>query len=148
MNLKKVSFSQLFFTDIASSTLFNWTILLYRIIVSIAMIGIHGLTKIINFSEEVNKIPDPFNMGGEVALTLAIIANIGCTSLIILGLFTRFSAFFILCLTFTGLVVVHAADPWVVKDIPLMYSLAFGLILLLGPGKFALDTLIYKRMSK
>ncbi|QCW99479.1 DoxX family protein [Aggregatimonas sangjinii] len=123
-------------------------LLVYRIAISMAFLFIHGLKKILNFQEEVQHIPDPFNMGGYTATIIAIFSNVICSIFIAMGLFTRVFALGAFMIPFIGLTIVHANDPWVVKDVPLMYSLAFLVIIVLGPGKYSADRIISKLWFK
>lgn len=118
--------------------------LFFRVLVSISMINTHGIKKLIHFSDTVQHIPDPLGLGGEISAVMAIIANIVAPLCIIFGLFTRLATIPILAVTLMGFFVVHASDPWSVRDIPLMYSLAYILILFLGSGKYALDYKLFK----
>ncbi len=131
------------FTKILSPVIpwqtFDLGMLAFRVLVSISMINTHGVKKILNFEDTVANIPDPFGLGGEISTYLALLANIVCPLLVIFGLFTRLAVIPIVGVTLLGLFVVHINDPWAVKDIPLMYSLAYLLILYLGPGRYSLD---------
>lgn len=127
---------------------FDAAMLVYRIGIGAAMFYIHGWKKVTDFAGTVANIPDPFGMGGKTSAIISIVANIVCTALIAIGLFTRPAAAFILSVTTVGLFVVHAADPWTVKDVPLMYTLAFGLLLLLGPGRYSIDFQLFNADKK
>ncbi len=76
---------------------------------------------------------------------IAVFANTVCPVLMAAGLFTRLAVFPILMITLTGIFIVHNGDPARVRDIPYMYSAAFSLILLLGPGGLSLDGLLARR---
>ncbi|NRB46985.1 MAG: DoxX family protein [Saprospiraceae bacterium] len=120
-------------------------LLVFRVLVSLAMINTHGIKKLIYFSDTVENIPDPFGLGGEISAYIAIMANIISPILVIVGLATRLAALQILSVTVIGFFVVHAEDPWAVKDVPLMYSLAYLLIFFFGAGKYSLDHSISKK---
>ena len=117
----------------------------FRVLVSLAMINTHGIKKLIYFADTVQNIPDPFGLGGEVSTYIALLANIICPVFVILGLGTRIAALQILSVTLIGLFIVHAADPWAVKDVPLMYSLSYLFIFFFGAGKYSLDYKISKK---
>jgi len=121
------------------------TILVFRILVSLSMINTHGMKKILDFEGTVKHIPDPFGLGGEFSAVMAIIANIVAPIFVILGLCTRFAILPILSVTLLGFFVVHGNDPWPVRDVPLMYSLAYLGLFFLGAGKLSLD---YKLLNK
>ena len=126
----------------------DYVLLFYRVAISTSFLFIHGAKKIINFQDEVQHIPDPFNMGGYTATVIAIFSNVVCSIFVALGLFTRAFAIGAFMIPFIGLLIVHAGDPWAVKDVPLMYSIAFAVIIVLGPGKFSLDRVISKLWFK
>ena len=122
-------------------------LLFFRVAVSLSLFNTHGLKKALDFAGTAANIPDPLGMGGTISAVVAILANVVATAFIALGLFTRPAALLILSVTLTGLFLVHAADPWTVKDVPLMYSLAFTLIFILGPGELSLDHVITEKLK-
>ncbi len=122
-------------------------LLFFRAGAGLGMIHTHGMKKVIDFQAEVASIPDPLGIGGYPSAVVAVLINIVCAGLVVMGFFTRLNALLILGLTLMGLLVVHAADPWPVRDVPYMYSLAFGLILLLGAGRYSLDQQLYRRLN-
>lgn len=141
--MKKIV-SYIFKTQPKSSTV-DISLLVFRVLISLSMINTHGMKKIVHFEESIQHIPDPFGIGGEISTYIAITANIVAPIFVIFGFVTRLAALVILSVTLIGFFVVHANDPWTVRDIPLMYSLAFLLILYLGAGKYSIDHNIYKR---
>lgn len=122
-------------------------LLFFRIAAGVGMIHTHGMKKLLDFQAEVANIPDPLGIGGYPSALIAVFINIVCAGLVVVGFFTRLNALCILSLTLMGLLVVHASDPWSVRDIPYMYSLAFGLISWLGAGRYSLDRQLYHRLS-
>lgn len=139
----KALFVSFFSTRVQDKSL-NLALLVFRSLVALSMLHTHGLKKIRDFEGTVAHIPDPFGIGGEASTILAMFANILCTSLVVIGFSTRLAALFILSVTLVGLLIVHANDPWLVKDVPLMYSLSFALIAYLGAGKYSIDYSIHK----
>jgi putative oxidoreductase len=130
-------------TNITKNTL-DRSLLFFRIGVALSLMIIHGLPKVFDFQTTMEKIPDPFGLGGEINAVIAVLANVLFAAFVAAGLFTRLSALFILSITLTGLFIVHANDPLAVKDVPYMYSLAFALIAILGAGKYSLDHYFFK----
>ncbi|MEM6718002.1 MAG: DoxX family protein [Bacteroidota bacterium] len=120
------------------------SLLVFRVLVSLSMINTHGMKKLLNFEETTQHIPDPLGVGGEISAMIAIVANIVAPVFVIFGLATRLAVLMILSVTLMGFFVVHGNDPWAVRDIPLMYSLAYLLILYVGAGKYSMDHKIYK----
>ncbi|WP_405204942.1 DoxX family protein [Aquimarina sp. LLG6339-5] len=122
----------------------DYTLLFFRVLVSISMINTHGMKKLLNFEETIKHIPDPMGVGGEISAVLAIVANIVAPLFVILGLGTRLATIPILSVTLMGFFIVHGNDPWAVRDVPLMYSLAYLLIFFMGAGKYSLDNKFFK----
>jgi putative oxidoreductase len=114
-------------------------LLLFRLLAGFALLLVHGWEKIANYEEELRSIPDPFGLGAEVNLAVAIFSDVFCAVLVMAGLFTRLACLAILGTTLVGLFFVHFHDAWHDKDVPLVYSIMFGVILMLGPGKYSLD---------
>ena len=99
----------------------------------------HGWEKISDFQQKTAVFPDPLGMGRVTSLTLSMLTEMGCGSLIILDLFTRLAT---VPLIFTLVVIaslVHKQDPWITKELAYLYAMAFTTILIAGPGKFSLD---------
>jgi putative oxidoreductase len=114
-------------------------LLLFRLLAGFALLRVHGWEKVVNYQEELRSIPDPFGLGATANLSIAIFSDVFCALLVMLGLFTRLASLSILGTTLVGLLFVHFNDAWHDKDVPLVYSIMFGIILLLGPGKYSLD---------
>ncbi len=120
-------------------------LLIFRVLLSISLFNTHGLKKILDFEGTLEHIPDPFGFGSEFSAYMAVFANIICPVFVAFGLFTRAAILPIIGITLSGFFIVHATDPWAVKDIPLMYSLSFLLLLYLGPGKYSLDAKLFNK---
>ncbi len=103
------------------------------------LILFHGWEKVSEFQQKTAVFPDPLGLGRVPSLTLSMLTEVGCGSLIILGLFTRLAA---VPLLFTMVVIaslVHKTDPWITKELAYLYALAFGTLFIAGPGQFSLD---------
>ncbi|NJN41344.1 MAG: DoxX family protein [Flammeovirgaceae bacterium] len=113
-------------------------LLLLRLALGFGMLT-HGLPKLLNYAERVEKFSDPLGLGSEVSLILAIFAEVFCSILLILGGFTRI-ALIPLIVTFVIVVfIVHGDDSFGQKEKALLYLIPYLVILFTGPGKFSLD---------
>ena len=104
---------------------------------------VHGMQKVNGFSDLADTFPDPIGMGSSLSLIAAIGAEVGCSILLILGLGTRLA---VLPLAFTMIValfVVHAEDPWQVKELAAIYLAAYVVIFVTGPGSISLDQRLF-----
>lgn len=120
-------------------------LLIFRILAVFSLLKTHGLPKLFHIKETMSHIPDPMGLGAEFSTYYAIFSHVFCGILIALGLFTRLGAFFIVSITLSGLLLVHLHDPNNVQDVPLIYSIVFGYIILMGPGKYSLDYKLFKK---
>lgn len=65
--------------------------------------------------------------------------------LLILGLGTRFAAFFIFVTMAVAAFKVHGADPLQVKELALAYWTVAGALMLTGAGRFSIDSFFCKK---
>ena len=106
----------------------------------------HGLDKLVNFSEKKADFLDPFGIGSEYALMLAIFAEAFCSILVSAGLFTRFAIIPLITTMAVAVIIAHAHDPFPDREMAVMYLAIFVGILIYGPGRYSLDC--YFRMNK
>ena len=123
-------------------------LLFLRVFAAIALLRTHGLPKLLDIEGTMAHIPDPMGLGQTFSAYYAIFANVLCAILVMFGLFTRWAAFAIISITLSGLLIVHAADPAKVQDTPLMYSIVFITLVVLGSGKYSVDALLEKRFTQ
>ncbi len=123
-------------------------LLFLRVFGAFALLRTHGLPKLLDIEGTMAHIPDPLGLGPVFSTYYAIFANVFCAILIILGLFTRWAAFAIILITLSGLFIVHIADPAKVQDTPLIYSIVFITLVILGSGKYSLDAVLAERFKQ
>lgn len=124
----------------------SFGLLLLRVSIGGLML-VHGVQKIQAFEKLKDGFPDPLGMGHQLSLISAIGSEVGCSILLILGLGTRLAA---IPLAFTMIVahfIVHAKDPWNVKELSAVYLCVYAALIFTGAGQFSLDHLIWKRKS-
>ena len=59
--------------------------------------------------------------------------------LILIGLFTRFATLPLLITMLVAFFIVHGADPFGEKELPLLYALVFATLFFTGPDKYSID---------
>ena len=122
-------------------------LLLFRVVFGGFMLLGHGWGKLMSFGEAAAKFPDPLHIGNEASMICAILGEVGCAALVMLGLATRLA---VLPLVFTMAVaalLIHGSDPLFMgggasQEPALIYLTAFGLLFFTGAGCFSLDALI------
>ncbi|MBD3223468.1 MAG: DoxX family membrane protein [Caldithrix sp.] len=122
-------------------------LLLHRLVFGGFMVFGHGLPKLLSFNAKAPQFADPLGMGPELSMAAAVFSEVFCGLCVMAGLATRLA---VLPLMFTMLVaafVVHGGDPFFLpasgaKEPALLYLSAFVLLLITGPGRYALDRLV------
>ena len=108
----------------------------------------HGIAKWQNFDALSASFPDPLGVGGGVSLALAIFGEVICSAGFIAGLFYRLALIpmiFTMCVAFFA---VHGGDPFAARELALAYLSVYVLMYAAGPGLYAADTLIARRILK
>ena len=105
----------------------------------------HGIPKIFSFNLLSATFPDPIGLGSYLSLVLAILAEVGCSLLLILGVMTRLAVLPLIFNMAVAVTVVHGSDVFAVKELAVMYLGFYVLVLFLGGGKYSFDRVIFSR---
>lgn len=120
-------------------------ILLLRVTSGILMLT-HGYGKLQRLLDGGTiKFADPFGAGPTVSLVLAVFAEVICSSLIILGVFTRLSAIPLIITMLTAAFIIHGGDPIRDKELAILYAVVFITIAFLGAGKYSVDNWLNRK---
>lgn len=125
----------------------NYIIFIFRVLVSIELIVVHGLKKLGIGTDTAEMVPNPFKLPYLLNEFLAITANVICPLFIIVGFGTRFASIPIVIVTLTGYFFVHSSGTLMERDIPFMYTMAFLLITFTGGGRYSVDNIIYESQN-
>ena len=112
-------------------------ILLLRL--SCALMIVHGWGKFIDFSDGVADWPDPLHVSPVVSKGLTVFAELFCTILVVLGLFTRLALMPLIVCMLVIIFVMHAGEPFGEKELGVHYLLAYLTLLFTGPGRYSVD---------
>jgi putative oxidoreductase len=128
-------------------TIFNWAMLLFRVLLSIEMIRVHGFRKLgIGGVSEPELIPNPYHLPEAFNDTFVVLAILFFPMLVLCGFCTRLATIPTLVVTLTCYFILHSHDSGLIKDTSFMYSLAFFVILMMGAGKYSVDNYMYKKL--
>ena len=108
------------------------------------MIYLHGWPKLSNYIEGNVNLFDPLGIGAEFSLLLAIFAEVICSVLLILGLFSRISAIPLIITMLVAMFLINAGQPFIVKEKAFIFLMTYIFILLAGSGKYSIDALLNK----
>ncbi len=142
-----MKFLKLLFTTGNNSGSLNVGLLLLRLFVGSFMLT-HGLQKLLNFSMFSQAFPDPIGLGSTVALSLIIFAEFGCSILLILGLFSRLATIPLMIGMSVAAFIAHAGQPFMDRELPLVYICIYICLLILGPGKISADAIVSNYLEK
>jgi len=136
-------FLQRFFTTKSvSGPLASLGLLALRIAIC-AMMLTHGLYKLSNFSE-MSQTFNPIGIGGTLSLSLVIFAEVFCSIALLLGLFTRLAALPLIFAMCVAIFVTHGGQPFAARELASLYLTFYTVILIIGPGRFSIDRLLWK----
>jgi putative oxidoreductase len=132
-----------FFSTQYSEGAFNIALLILRVTFGLILCLYYGLDKLKNFGHLQYVFPDPFHFSHRISLALVIFAELLCSLLLALGLFTRFAAL-------VAVISMGVAEFWALHghvnmlagyphEQAYLYLAAFVAILLVGPGRISVD---------
>ncbi|WDU65510.1 DoxX family protein [Pseudomonas poae] len=104
------------------------------------LLWVHGLPKLLNYSEQLKLIEDPFHLGAHVTLLLAIFAEVLCPLLIIAGVLVRLACLPILAVLLIAMVVVHPEWTLLEGQFGWLLLIIFTSVLIAGPGRLVVST--------
>jgi len=133
------------FVDKTSNTI-DLALLVARIGLASLMLT-HGLPKMaMLFSGGPIQFLPVLGMSAEVSLVLTVFAEVFCSILILVGAGTRLAAVPSIITMLVAALVVHAADPFVKKEMALLFLLGYLTLLIAGSGKYSVDYLLQRKL--
>lgn len=109
----------------------------------------HGIPKLMQFfSGEPIAFASVFGMSMGLSLALAVLAEVVCSVLILLGFGTRLATLPLIVTMLTAAFYIHANDPFSGKEMSLLYALIFIILLITGGGKYTVDSILAKKLKR
>ena len=108
---------------------------------------VHGMEKMMNFEQLSLTFPNVLGLGSYMSLMLAVFCEFCCSLFLIAGLLYRIVLIPMIISMGVAFFDVHDA---ILPDgeLALIYMVVFFILFLVGPGRFSLDCLMDKRLSK
>lgn len=120
-------------------------LLVIRVVFGISMLLGHGLTKWGKlWSGQHMHFEAPLGLEPALTLGIAVLAEVGGSILVILGLLTRLALIPLILTMSVALFVVHDGDAFSTMEKALLYGATFLGLWFTGPGKLSLDYLFYR----
>ena len=111
------------------------------------MLMMHGLVKVINFTELRYTFPEPIGLGREMLLLFVIFGEFVCSVGFILGALYRLCLIPMILVMAGAFFVIHGGSI-AEGELAFLYLIVFVLMFIAGPGRFSVDALIYRRLNK
>ena len=110
-----------------------------RLTGSLLLLYVHGLPKVLHFSEELTRIEDPFGLGPYMNLIPAIVAEVICPLFIMVGVYTRLACLPIIAVLLVAMLAVH--PDWSIAEgqFGWLLLIIFTTLALTGPGQWRLQ---------
>lgn len=128
-----------------STTSFNIAMLFLRISFGVILMVSHGFAKLRHFDELQKTFYNFLWFGPKASLILVLFAEVFCSLLVVLGLFTRWAC---IPLLITMLVAIYGADAGkdlLESELAIGYFTAFVILMLCGPGEISVDGMINRK---
>ncbi|HEY2649973.1 MAG TPA: DoxX family protein [Puia sp.] len=123
---------------------FNFALLVQRVATGLLLLILHGLPKISNFREIAPTFYDPLRIGHRNSLILVILAELFCSMLLALGLFTRIVAFIIVFELSVAVFIFHHGQQLKNYELAVVFLTSVFTILIVGPGRVSVDGMMGK----
>jgi len=116
-------------------------LLLLRVSLGFTMLLLHGWSKFQNFESIAPKFLPLFGLPSSLSLGLAIFAEVVCSVLLILGLFTRFAALNLAATMAVAFFIVHkgAFTGPQSGELAFVYLIGTAALIFTGGGKYSAD---------
>lgn len=123
---------------------FSAFLLLLRILFGLLFMS-HGIQKLVNFSGIAPTFPDPFGVGGDISLGLAVFAELFCSAAFIIGAFYRLSMLPMIVTMAVAFFGVHHGSI-ANGELAFVYMIVFILLYITGPGVYSIDNILHRQL--
>lgn len=103
----------------------------------------HGWPKLMAFGEKADSFADPFGMGPTFSLILILLAEVVCSALVILGLWTRVALIPLIIGMAVIVFMVKGDAAFKESELAMVYLFAFVTLLFTGSGRFSIDRISF-----
>lgn len=122
---------------------YGWVALFLRLFAGVLMLT-HAWPKIEAFPALSLTFPDPLGVGSQFSLILTLLAEAGCSLLLIAGVLTRLAVLPLIFNMCMAIFVIHGADPFATKELAVLYLGLYLLIFAMGSGRFSIERFLFR----
>lgn len=124
----------------------SFVILFVRIFFG-ALFFMHGLDKMMNFSQLSETFPSVLGLGSYMTLMLSIFCEFACSIFLIVGMLTRIVLIPMIASMAVAFFDIH--DGFMPEgELSLIYLIVFIVLFITGPGRYSADYLIDRKVKK
>ena len=127
---------------LSSDRWFDSAILFMRIFIG-AMMLTHGIGKLQNYNAIVNSFPDPLGIGSAVSFAIITFVEVGCSVLIIMGLFTRLATLPLIFGMFVATFIAFPDKSFAAGELSFVYMGIYIMLLISGGGRYTIDAFMF-----
>ena len=119
------------------------SLLILRVAVAVMML-VHGIPKLqMLFSGEI-QFPGVMGMSPTLSLALAVVAEVLCSVLLLIGLFTRVAVIPLIITMLVAVILIHGGDPFAQQELGIHYLIVYIALFMLGSGKYSFDAIVQR----
>ena len=120
---------------------FDFGMLFLRVAFGLTLCAVHGWAKVVHYSDMASHFPDPLHIGSQFTLMFAILSDLICSLLIVIGLGARWAALIVAINTGGAFVIAHKMSLFGPHsgELALLFCVWAISILIMGPGRYSLD---------
>lgn len=117
--------------------------LVLRLAAGILMMN-HGYDKLVHFGKYQHTFMSFLGLGGTLSLALVVFAEFFCSLFLVLGLFTRLASIPLIVTMAVALFDAHDGTFFGDGEMAALYTAGYLVLLIVGPGRISVDSMIGK----
>ena len=121
-------------------------LLILRVGVGVLMIH-HGYNKLTHFNEYKTDFMNFLGLGNTISLGLVVFAEFFCSAMILIGLLTSVSTIPLIITMGVAVFMAHDGAVFDKGELATLYLFIYVALMVVGPGKYSLDALIFKKAN-
>jgi len=119
----------------------NIALLILRVGIAVMML-VHGIPKLQMLISGDIQFPGVMGMSPTISLAMAVFAEVVCSVLLLIGLFTRVTVIPLIITMLTAVFLIHGGDPFAKQELGIHYLIVYIALFMLGGGRYSFDAII------
>jgi putative oxidoreductase len=119
-------------------------LLILRVGAGVLMIH-HGYDKLTHFNEYQPEFMNFLGLGTSASLALVVFAEFFCSAMLLVGFLTSVSTIPLIITMGVAVFMAHDGAIFAKGELATLYLFVYVAIMIVGPGKYSLDALIFKK---